>query len=101
MANSTVNVAVDVFRIDTFGANVSISAGEIWVNSIIMEGATAGDTAVFIDNSGTEVMRLSNDIGTASKVWTPAKSQRFSNGFIFDDSASGLSASDFIFIYME
>ena len=86
--------------IDTFGADVVISANKVQVLSIVMEGATAGDTATFLDRDGNEVLRLSNDIGTASKVWSPAEAFRF-NGLTFDDSASDLAASDFIFVYLK
>ena len=85
--------------IDTFGADVVINANKVTVTSIVMEGATAGDTATFLDRDGNEVLRLSNDIATASKVWTPAEPFKF-NGLTFDDSASDLAANDFIFIYL-
>jgi len=86
--------------IDTFGSDVVISDRQVSVVSIVMEGATAGDTATFIDANGREVLRLSNSIGLASVVWSPAKPFLF-NGLTFDDSASSLSANDFVFIFLE
>ena len=87
-------------RIDTFGADAEISDRNVSVVSIVMEGATAGDTATFLDKNGGEVLRLSNSIGSASAVWSPAKPFMF-NGLTFDDSASDLAGGDFIFIFLE
>ena len=97
MAN---NVNMNPIRIDTFGADVIINSGQAVVNSIVMEGASAGDTAVFIDTDGEEVLRLSNSADGASAIWSPAAPHRFKSGLIFDDSASSLSAGDFVFIFL-
>jgi len=97
MANQTSGNPV---VIDTFGSDVTISSNKVQVTSIVMEGATAGDTATFLDRDGNEVLRLSNSIGSASVVWSPAEAFRF-NGLTFDDSASSLAANDFVFIFLK
>jgi len=96
MANQTTGNPV---VIDTFGSDVAISSNKIKVTSIVVEGASAGDTAVFLDRDGNEVSRLSNAANGASVVWSPAEPFRF-NGLTFDDSASSLAAGDFVFIYL-
>ena len=96
MANQTTGNPV---VIDTFGADVVISANKVTVTSIVMEGATAADTATFIDRDGNEVLRLSNEIGGASAIWSPAEPFTF-NGLTFDDSESDLAGSDFVYIFM-
>ena len=98
MANS---LYTNPIVIDTFGADVTIAAGQIVVTEITMMGATAADTVTFIDNDTVPCLKLSNDIGGATKHWKPAKPFRFSNGVVFDDSASDLAANDFILIYKE
>ena len=96
MANSTVTNPV---YIDTFGGDVTISTDQVTVVSIVMEGASAGDTATFIDNEAKEVLRLSNAANGASAIWSPSEPFRFANGLIFDDSASSLAANDFVWVY--
>ena len=89
--------------IDTFGADVIIggtSGVRQIVSSIVLEGATAGDTATFIDGSGNEVLRLSTTANNGSIVWSPAVPFSFSNGLTFDDSASSLASNDFVFVYL-
>jgi len=85
--------------IDTYSADVVISANRVRVASIVMEGATAGDTATFLDKNANEVLRLSNTANGGSIVWSPAVPFEF-NGLTFDDSASSLAANDFIYIYL-
>ena len=96
MANNTGSNPV---FIDTFGGDVTIGTGVVIVTSIVMEGATAGDTATFIDSQGVEVLRLSNGVNGASAIWTPSEPFKFPNGLIMDDSASSLAAGDFILVY--
>lgn len=100
MANSTTTNPV---VIDTYTADVVVSRTPITVTSIVMEGASSGDTATFIEGHGgtAEVLRLSNGANGASVVWTPAEPFTFNNGLIFDDSASSLATNDFIFIYLK
>lgn len=89
--------------IDTFSADVNIGGTKgtpAIVSSIVMEGASAGDTATFIDEDGTEVLRLSNTVAGGSVVWTPAEPFIFQKGLTFDDSASSLDTNDFIFIFL-
>jgi len=85
--------------IDTFGSDVTVSTTSVKVTSIVLEGASAGDTAVFNDSNGNEVLRLSNSAANGSVVWSPSKPQRF-KGLTFDDTASSLAANDFVFIYL-
>jgi len=96
MANQTTSNPV---VIDTYTADVVISANRVCVSSIIMEGAAAGDTATFLDKNANEVLRLSNTANGGSIVWSPAEPFTF-NGLTFDDSASSLAANDFIYIYL-
>lgn len=88
--------------IDTFGSDVTISTTAVKVKSIVMEGASAGDTATFIVGNGgsREVLRLSNTVASASIPWAPSGGFTFQDGLIFDDSASDLASGDFIFIYL-
>ncbi len=87
-------------RIDTFGSDVEISDRNVSVVSIVMEGASAGDTATFLDMNGGEVLRLSNVANGSSVIWSPAKPFLF-NGLTLDDSASSLAANDFVFVFLE
>jgi hypothetical protein len=87
--------------IDTFGSDVTVFAGPMAVVSIVVEGATAGDTVVFINSSGQEVLRLSNTADGGSIVWTPAEPFVFDGGLIFDESASSLAENDFVFIFLK
>lgn len=96
MANQTTGNPV---VIDTFGSDVAVSTNKVTVNSIVMEGATAGDTATFLDRDGNEVLRLSNTANGGSIVWSPAVPFTF-NGLTFDDSGSSLAANDFVFIFL-
>ncbi len=86
--------------INEFGGDVTISDNLVIVSSIVVEGASAGDTVVFTDKGGTEVLRLSGTVGGGSIVWTPPKGFRFNEGLRFDDSASSLSEGDFVFVYI-
>lgn len=94
------NTNTNPIVIDTFGSDVTIGTGTVVVKSIVMEGASAGDTATFIDKDNVEVLRLSNAAGGGSQVWSPAKPFAFQRGLIFDDDASSLTTNDFIFIYL-
>jgi len=87
-------------RIDTFGSDAEIADRNVSVVSIVMEGATAGDTATFIDMNGGEVLRLSTGVNAQSIVWSPAKPFLF-NGLTFDDSASDLASGDYVFVFLE
>ncbi len=100
MANST---STNPIVIDTYTADVVVSTGRITVSSIVMEGASAGDTATFIEGrpgGSVEVLRLSNTVNGGSIVWTPSVPFTFQHGLTFDDSASSLATNDFIFIYL-
>jgi len=85
--------------IDTFTGDVTVSASHVIVSSIVMEGASAGDTAVFNNSDGLEVLRLSNPVANGSIVWSPAQPIEF-KGLTFDNTASSLGAGDFVFIYL-
>ena len=85
-------------KIDTFGADVTIISGPGWLSSITMEGASAGDTATFINGDGEEILRVSNAADSASFSWSPAEPEFFEKGVVFDDSASSLAANDFVFV---
>ena len=97
MANDT---GLNPARIDTFGSDVTISDRQVSVLSIVVEGASAGDTATFIDKNGNEVLRLSVAAAGGSVIWSPARPFLF-NGLTFDDSASDLAAGDFIYVFLE
>lgn len=97
------NVNVNPVVIDTFGSDVVISSTPVTVSSIVMEGASAGDTATFIvdpSHGTTEVLRLSNAASGATAPWKPAIPFTFQNGLVFDDSASSLATGDYIYIFL-
>lgn len=85
--------------IDTFTGDVTISTNKVQVSSIVMEANLLGDTAVFDDRDGNEVLRLSCETANGSTIWTPSKPFKF-NGLTFDNTASSLGAGDFVFIYL-
>jgi len=70
------------------------------VSSIVMEDTTAADTAVFYDNDGVEVLRLSVATANASEIWTPAKPFTFQNGLILDYDGGQFATGGYIFIYL-
>ncbi len=92
--------------INAFGNDIIISDGPVTVSSIVLDSASAGDTAVFIDRSGNEAIRLANNYGDdtnhGSVVWSPPRGKPFKfDGLRFDDSASGLGDGDYVFVYLK
>lgn len=97
MANSTTKT--HPFRIDTFGADVTISSDSVRIKEIIVTAYSSDKTVKFIDSDGAEVLVFEVPSGRTGQI-TPAKPIPFSNGFIFDDSESDLAAGDYIFIWV-
>jgi len=87
-------------RIDTFGSDVTIGAGRVTVNCMIITAYTSAKTVTFIDSAGTTALVLEIPSGATGQL-TPSKPITFPNGLIFDDSASELAAGDFIFMWLD
>lgn len=85
-------------RIDTFGADVTLDSGVCSVHAMYITAYTSAKTVTFIDNNAANVLVLEVAAGTTAQV-TPAKPLNFPAGLKFDDSASGLAAGDFIFVF--
>jgi len=84
--------------IDTFGADVTIGSKIVVIHSMYITAYTSAKTVTFIDLSGNKCFVAEVPSGQTLPI-EPAKPLRFSNGLIFDDSASDLAAGDFIFIF--
>lgn len=86
-------------RIDTFGADVDISAKKIQIKNITVTAYTSAKTVTFLDADGAVVLVLECPAG--GTVSWPAFDDGiyFDNGLTFDDSGSDLAAGDFIFIW--
>ena len=92
-------------RIDTFGADVTIDTGRIFISTIVITAYSSAKTVTFI-NSDAEVVLVIECPSGETVTWPSAKAVHprgveFAEGFIFDDSASDLAANDFIFIWKE
>jgi hypothetical protein len=87
-------------RIDTFGSDVTIGTGRVVINSIVITAYSSAKTITFIDAAGSKLLVFECPSGYSIN-WTPPKSITWRNGFYFDDSASDLAASDFIFVFKE
>jgi hypothetical protein len=97
MANNT---TMNPMRIDTFGADVTISTGSVKVLAILATAYSSAKTVTFIDNEGEEVLRV-EVASDSTGQFTPAEAFLFSRGLIFDDSGSDLAAGDFVYIYLK
>jgi len=96
-ANDTTNTPM---RIDTFGSDVVISTGRSWIENIVITAYTSAKTVTFIDDDGGVVLVIECPAGyTVTWPNDGTGPKEFTNGINFDDSASGLAASDFIFIW--
>jgi hypothetical protein len=70
------------------------------INSIVITAYSSAKTITFIDAAGSKLLVFECPSGYSIN-WTPPKSITWRNGFYFDDSASDLAASDFIFVFKE
>jgi len=95
MANS---VGTSPIRIDTFGADVTVSTGRIKVAGMILSGYTSAKTVTFIDSAAANCLVAEVPSGGTTIIDGPLT---FSNGLIFDDSESEFAAGDFILIYLD
>lgn len=98
MANSTVTNPI---VLDTFTADVTISDKPISVKAITFKSAAAGDVFALEDAAGVKVVVLGQTVNGGSMILAPASPMRF-NSLYFDndDTNSGLSAGDYILIYL-
>lgn len=97
-ANDTANTPV---RIDTFGADVTISSTRVWIENMTITAYTSAKTITFIDADDAVVLVLECPAGYTI-TWPPANTREpkeFPNGLYFDDSASDLATNDYIFIW--
>jgi len=86
-------------RIDTFGSgDVTIGTGVVSINAMYITAYSSAKTVTFIDNDGAKCLVIEVPSGETFPV-EPSRPIRFTNGLIFDDSASDLAASDLIFIF--
>lgn len=97
MAN---DLTTSPMRIDTFGADVVVSADPIWVTALIATGYSSAKTVTFIDADAANVLVLEVSSGGTGQ-FTPAIPVLFRNGLTFDDSESDLASGDFVFIFIE
>jgi len=95
MANS---LGTNPIVIDTFGADVTVTTKIAVVHAMYITGYTSAKTVTFIDNSGNECFVVEVPSGGTLAI-EPSTPLRFTDGFIFDDSASDLAEDDFIFIF--
>ena len=95
MANGSVGPG---YRIDTFGADVTIATGMLRVTGILVNAFTSTKTVAFIDSDGASILKLEATADASSQLIVPMK---FDNGLIFDESASDLAAGDSIYIFFE
>ena len=79
MANSTVTNPI---VIDTWTADVTISAHPIPIKSIIVESNTAEDLVVLEDDKGVEIFRMRTSTANQTYVWTPSQPVVFKNMYL-------------------
>ena len=96
MANDTSGYPI---RIDTFGADVTISDKRIRIHKILITAYTSGKTVTFIDADAANVLVLECPVGETISWPDGDDGALFGNGLTYDDSASDLAAGDFIFIW--
>jgi len=95
MAN---NVNTNPIFLDTYAADVTISSTIVHPKAIHVTSATAGDTVVFIDNKGNQVIKVAAPANVTCDVWFPEGWQ--SDGLIFDLSASTITAAVTVLLYV-
>lgn len=95
MANDTGGYPI---RIDTFGADVTISAGRVLIRRILITAYSSTKTITFIDADAGKVCVLECPAGETIELFDK-DGILFKNGLTFDDSESDLAANDFIFIW--
>lgn len=88
-----------VVRIDTFGADVVVGAGNVRVSMILATAYSSAKSVAFIDASGNEVMKFECPTGETYSV-PFSKPFDFQNGLTFDDSESDLAAGDKLYVYL-
>jgi len=86
--------------IDTFGADVSISQCKIRIAGIYVTALSSDKNVVFIDASANKVLDLRVASGTTAQ-FTPGKPVEFTNGLIYDDSASSVASNDLITVFID
>lgn len=98
MANS---LTTNPIYIDTFSADVTISATPIKVTKVVFFSAAAGDTFCLEDSKGNYVEHLIQETNARRVVEDFGKGFWFMNGLYFDadDVNSGLGAGDKVWIY--
>ena len=96
MANRTDG---SIVYIDTFGADVTVATGPVRINAVVIEGASAGDTAIFNDADGNAVLRISSTANAGSLIFAPAEPQYFPNGLTLA-SGSDFSSGDYVQVYL-
>ena len=97
MANDTTGTPI---RIDTFGADVSISAKRFLMRRMIVTAYSSAKTVTFLDADDAVMLVLECPAGETIMI-DDEKGILFDNGLKFDDSASDLAANDFIFIWKQ
>lgn len=98
MAN---NLGTNPIYIDDVGADITISSDQIVVSCItVTENGAAARKVTFIDNDDNVVLVI--QVAASSTVfWGPIKPFRFSNGLIYDESASTIVDNDIVLIFKE
>ena len=99
MAN---NLNTNPVYIDTFGSDVTVSTDQVVIScvTVVETNNTAARYVTFIDNNANVVLRVpvaQNDMN----IWGPIKPFRFTNGFIYDESASTVANNDIILVFKE
>jgi hypothetical protein len=96
MAN---NLNTSPVYIDDVGADITISTTQTKVSMIsVTEDNSAAAKVVFIDNDSAVVAIIQVGSGETA-YWTPSEPFLFSNGLIYDDSASSVDDGDIILVY--
>lgn len=97
MANKT---GYSPVRIDTFGADVTISSGTIKVVAIIATAKTSRKALAFKDSTGEQCFYALVSANSTAQ-FTPARPFVFYKGLIFDDTTSEFVTNDSVYLYLE
>jgi hypothetical protein len=87
------------WRVDTFGADVTLKNNRFMLEKMVITAYTSAKTVTFINDTAAAVLVLEVPAGQTISWPSTDIPVVFPNGFIFDDSESDLAAGDFIFIW--
>jgi len=97
MANSLITNPI---ILDTFSADVTISATPITVSSIVFWSTNADDKLVMEDIKGVQNVWIQLATAKDTKFWTPAVPFTFGNGLVLDVSDGTYNTASRCVIYL-